>query len=272
MHVAARRADVGRVALVILDVAGAFEPRQVVRALELGEQIRRRLAKHVDEHVQAAAMRHADDDLVHAGFAGSLNEIVERRNQRFAAFEREAFLADEARIQITLDTFGASQAIENRRLLFASETPMNSARLELLAQPEPLSRARHVRELRGELAAVDLLQERQDVLELHARVARTCQPTRRELALQVRLVQSQEVEAQHGRSGTIPQSERIEIRDLMAAQTVDLDQPRDSRLFLDRRSGLGSGDGSAARRGTLPHALGYGLNDRPVRNFGARRR
>ena len=53
VDVAARRAHVGRITLVVLDVARALEPRQVVRALELGEQIRRRLAEHVDEHVQA---------------------------------------------------------------------------------------------------------------------------------------------------------------------------------------------------------------------------
>ena len=62
-------------------------------------------------------MRHADDELLHARFAGSLDEIVEHGNQRLAAFEREALLADEARIQIALDALGARQAVENRRLL-----------------------------------------------------------------------------------------------------------------------------------------------------------
>ena len=148
---------------------------------------------------------------------------------------------------------------------------MDAARLELLAQPEPLARARHVRELGGELAAVDLLQQRQDVLELHARVARAGEPARRELALQVRLVEPEEVEAQHGRSGTLPQAERIEIRDLMTAQAVDLDQPRDGRLLLDGRSGVGRGAAGAPCALRLPQALRYGLNDRAVRDFGARR-
>ena len=66
VHVAARRAHVGRVALVVLHVARALEPRKVVRALELREQILRRLAEHVHEHVQPAAMRHADHELLHA--------------------------------------------------------------------------------------------------------------------------------------------------------------------------------------------------------------
>ena len=146
---------------------------------------------------------------------------------------------------------------------------MHAARLELLAQPEPLARARDVRELGGELAAVDLLQQRQDVLELHARVARAGQTARRELALQVGLVEPEEVEAQHGGRGPIPQTERIEIRDLMPAQAVDLDQPRDGRLLLDGRSGSAAAAAAAPVRAALPQALRYGLDDRPVRNLGA---
>ena len=199
------------------------------------------------------------------GFAGALNEIVEHRDQRLAAFERKALLADEARIQIALDAFGARQAVEDRRLLFARERPVHAARLELLAQPQALARPRHVRELRGELAAIDLLQQRQDVLELHARVARACQPARRELALQVRLVEAEEIEAQHGRRGPLPQTERIEIGDLVAAQAVDLDQARDGGLLLDRPGASVSRRRRGARRAALPQPLRYGLNDRAVR-------
>ena len=49
---------------MILDVTR----RQVVDVLafELGEQVRRHLAEDVDEQVEAAAMGHADDDLLHA--------------------------------------------------------------------------------------------------------------------------------------------------------------------------------------------------------------
>ena len=149
-------------------------------------------------------MRHADDELLHAGFAGALNEIVEHRDQRLAAFEREALLADEARIQIALDALGARQAVENRRLLFARERPVHAARFELLAQPQPLARARHVRELGGELAAIDLLQQRQDVLELHARVAGAGQPAQVrpvENSREVRLVEPKiEADTAAGRS------------------------------------------------------------------------
>ena len=95
---------------MILDVARALERGEVVGALELREQLLRRLAEHVHEHVEAAAMRHADHELLHAALAGPLDQIVENRNQRLAAFEREALLAHVARIQVALDALGARQA------------------------------------------------------------------------------------------------------------------------------------------------------------------
>ena len=39
---------------------------EVVLALELGEQLGGRLAQHVDQHVEAAAVGHADHDLLDA--------------------------------------------------------------------------------------------------------------------------------------------------------------------------------------------------------------
>ena len=189
-------------------------------------------------------------------------------NQRLATFERETLLADEARIEIALDALGPRQAVEDRRLLCRRERPMDAGRLELLAKPEPLAGPRHVRELGSELAAVDLLQQRQDVLELHARVAGAGQPARRKLARQVRFVETEEIEAQHGRRGPLPHAERIEIGDLMAAQAVDLDQARDGRLLLDGRRGFRRRCRRRSCALRLPQALRYGLNDRAVRNFG----
>ncbi len=44
-------------------------------------RIRGRLAEHVDEHVEAAAMRHADDDLLDALDAAALDQVVEQRDE-----------------------------------------------------------------------------------------------------------------------------------------------------------------------------------------------
>ena len=43
-----------------------------------------RLADDVRQHVQAAAMRHADDGFVHVGVGGAIQNFVQNRDGRFA--------------------------------------------------------------------------------------------------------------------------------------------------------------------------------------------
>ena len=74
VHRAAGGGHVGAEALVVLHV-----PRgQVFRrgVVELGEQVLGHLAQGVDQHVQAAAVGHADHDLLHALGAGLLDQFV----------------------------------------------------------------------------------------------------------------------------------------------------------------------------------------------------
>ena len=40
-----------------------------------------RLAHHLDQHVEAAAMRHAEHDLLHAEIAAALDDLLERRDR-----------------------------------------------------------------------------------------------------------------------------------------------------------------------------------------------
>ena len=108
---AARRRDVAREALVVLDVARGQVLRRGV--VELGEQVLRHLAERVDEHVEAAAVRHADDDLLHALAAGALDELVHRGDEALAAFEREALLADVLGVQVALEALGGRQPVED---------------------------------------------------------------------------------------------------------------------------------------------------------------
>src|SRR3546814_4718894 len=63
-------------------------------ALELVEQLARRLAERVDQHVEAAAVGHADDDVLDPVVAGAADHVVQQRDHRIAALEREALLAD----------------------------------------------------------------------------------------------------------------------------------------------------------------------------------
>jgi hypothetical protein len=113
---AARGHDVGRIAKMVFDVTRAEILRLL--AFELVEQHGRRLAQRIDQHVQAATVRHADDDIVNAAAAGDVRITSSSDDdQRFAAFERKALLADVARVQVTLERLGGRQALEQAQLL-----------------------------------------------------------------------------------------------------------------------------------------------------------
>ena len=88
---------------VVLDVAGTLQAREIVVPLELAEQILWRFAEDVDEHIETPTMCHADDDLVDAALTGTLNQLVEHWNQRFATLERETLLADVLGVQVLLE-------------------------------------------------------------------------------------------------------------------------------------------------------------------------
>ena len=99
--------DVAR-ALHVLGIGGI--------ALEFGEQRGERLAHHVGQHVEPAAMRHADHQLLHAELAAALDDLLQRRDQRFAAFEAEALGAGVALVEEALELLGRGQALEDGAL------------------------------------------------------------------------------------------------------------------------------------------------------------
>src|SRR5690606_20658974 len=198
----------------------ALQRREIVRALELREELLRRLAEHVDEHVQPPTMRHADDDLLNAPLAGPLDQIVEHRDQRLAAFERETLLPDVLRVEVALDPFRPREAAQDRALLVLRDLPVHPAILEALAQPQPLARPGNVRELGGGLPAVDLSEQRQGLVQLHPRVPGPGEPAGIELAVEIRRLDAEEIELQHRRRVPLPQAERIEVRDLVPAQAI----------------------------------------------------
>ena len=97
---------------VIFDVTAA-ENAARVHVLEAREDIRGALSRDVHHDVQAAAMAHADHDLLGARFRGAGQHAVEQRNQRRHAFEGKSFAAQVARLQNLLEQVGANQPLED---------------------------------------------------------------------------------------------------------------------------------------------------------------
>ncbi len=204
---------------------------QVVGAFELREQRRRRLAEKIHQDVQAPAMRHADHDLLDFRATALLDEIIEERQERVAAFEREALLADVAGVEIALQPLGGSELPEDVALLLRREALLQHAGLELILQPEPLPRLRHVRELGPDRAAIDGLELVQDVAQLHPLRHRLGATGGEELGVEIGRSQAEILEIEHRRPRPLGEAQGVELRDQVAAIDPDLDEPRDRRLL-----------------------------------------
>ncbi len=135
-------------------------------------------------------MRHANDDLANAGRAALLDDIIDHRDQALAAFERKALLAYVARVQVAFDTLGAGKLFKNLQTIFVLQRVCSHTLLEALAQPQSLAGTRYVCEFGANLAAIDLLEQRHDVFQLHAPIAGPGQPACKKLGLHVRVGQA----------------------------------------------------------------------------------
>ncbi len=262
VHVAARRAQIRREALVVLHVARALQVRGVVLAFEFVEQHRGRFAQHVHQHVEPAAMRHADDAFLDALLSTLLDQIVEQRDQRVAAFERETFLTDVLGVQVALETFGGGQLPQQVLLLFGGDLAREPAHQELILQPQALFGVGHMREFRADGAAVGVLELREDFAQLQ--LARQLRGARagEEFGIEIRLGEPEVAELQHARARALLHAQRIELGDQVTAVGVDLYQSR-NRALLGGRVGRkrGRSGGHARLAGALDDAGLHGRMD-----------
>ena len=67
------------------------------------------LAHDVGQHVQSAAVRHADDGLFHAAVGRVVENRLQGHDGRLRAFESEALLSDVARVQERLEDLGLAE-------------------------------------------------------------------------------------------------------------------------------------------------------------------
>ena len=166
---AARGGHVAREALVVLHVTG----RQVVHVLafEFGKQVGRHLAQRVDQHVQTAAVGHADHDFLDALGAGMLDQFVHRRDKALAAFQREALLTDVLRMQETLEAFSGRQAFQDVLLLFSRERRLGADGFQTLLPPALLRLVADVHELGADRTAVRFAQIVDQLAQAHRLLA-----------------------------------------------------------------------------------------------------
>ncbi len=255
VHRPAGRIDVGRESLVILHVAG--EQRIVVLALEFREQILRHLAERVHQHVQPAAVGHAEHELLHPGLARALQKVVEHRDHRVTAFERKTLLPDIARVQESLETFGRGEPLEDMALVVRRIARLRPDRLQPLLDPVLLHATGEVHVFDAESAAVGLLQCLDDFAQ--ARLLGADERSSVEHRVHVGLGQIVVGGLELGDVRALPALQGIDVGDEHPAEAVLRDQLQHRNLLaIETRHG----GRRAGRAG--PGKPGEGFDDRRV--------
>jgi hypothetical protein len=215
------------VAEVVLHVAAADEALGVLVA-EGGEELLRGLVHDVDEHVQAAAMGHAEHDLVDVVFARLFDEEVEHRDHALGAFEREPLCAEEVLVDELLEVLGVGELREDAEHLVVRERRAVSARLHLGLEPLAGFDVLDVTELDADGAPVGLAEVRDDRPERRVgRHSRDADRGERLVELRGREIEPVEVElvARLGR-----RAERVEVRVHVPARAVRVHELEDAAL------------------------------------------
>ncbi len=108
-------------------------------------------------------MRHADADFLHAEIAAALDDLLERRNQRFGAVETETFRAGIFDVDEFFEAFCFDKLVENRALALTREGDLLVATLDTLLDPAFLRGIRDVHELDAKRLAVGAAQDGDDL-------------------------------------------------------------------------------------------------------------
>src|SRR5262249_47537042 len=148
------------------------------------------LVQHVDQRVEPAAMRHADHHVANAELAAALEDLLDRRDQRFAAVETEALGADELDAEIALQSFGLDHALEDGVAALDGEFGMVLDVLDALLDPDPLVGIGDMHVLHADLATVGLAQAVHDLAQ-GCRFAKAKRPEDEDGTVPVALAEAQ---------------------------------------------------------------------------------
>ena len=80
--------------------------------VKLGKQTAWHLAQCVHQHVQAATVCHADDDLLDATRTGLLDQLIHGCDETFAALQRKTLLAHIFGVQEALQALRSGQTVK----------------------------------------------------------------------------------------------------------------------------------------------------------------
>ena len=123
------------------------------------------LAHDVSQHVDAAAMSHADDDFLDTVGAGMQHGFVQQWDQAVATLQREPFLAYVACVQVFFQAFGGGQTLENMALDVGAVLRVAAHALQPLLKPALLGGVDDVHVLTAHRGAIGALQAVHDLAQ-----------------------------------------------------------------------------------------------------------
>ena len=220
-------------AQVVLHVTGAAGLRRVHVALELGEDLRQGLADDVGQHVEAATVRHADDDLVEALTGRGVDGGVHQRDQRLGTLEGEALLADVLGLQEVLERLGGVELLQDVLLLGVRRAGL--AALDAVLQPLALVGVEDVGVLGADLEAVGVAEADEHLAQGHALLAAEAADVERAVVVPQRQAVGGDVEVAvvGGDDVRVVEVQRVDVREQVAALAVGLDEAHDAGVLVD---------------------------------------
>ncbi len=180
-------------------------------------------------------MGHADHDLPHTLGTSQLDDLVHHRNQAFAAFQREALLADVAGMQVTLQPFGGHQPAQQFPTLPGIEIEPGALPLQPLLNPAFLGGVVDVHVFGTDGADVDIADQVENLAQrpLRGRHQRAGIEQRVHIGLAQTVVAG--IQLRHRRP--VAQAQRVEIGGFVATSAIGVDDAQ-------HRSLLFGGDGT----------------------------
>ena len=206
--------DVGR-ALDILGIGGI--------ALELREDRREGLAHEIGQHVEPAAMGHADHHLVDAELAAALQDLLQRRDQRS---RRRPGRSAWCRCICGRGSARSTSAAVSRSRIACLPSAVNSVWLRIdfdaLLDPGLLGRVLDMHELDADLAAIGGAQLGQDLAQRRGLEAQDIADEDRPVHIGLGEAVGRGIELGMGLDRL--QAQRIEIGLQMAAHAIGADE------------------------------------------------
>src|SRR6516165_8367082 len=120
-----------------------------------------RLAHYLAQHVEPAAMGHAEGDVFQAELAAALDDLLERRDHRLRAVEAEALRAGILDVEEILEALGLDELGKDRALALPGELDFLVRPLDALLNPRLLRRIGDMDEFEADGPAIGSPEDRE---------------------------------------------------------------------------------------------------------------